>query len=46
MYVDMNTKRRYPRPSAYIYRDIIENNALPEYLEEYSKYPNILTETP
>lgn len=45
IYVDMNTKRRYPRPSAYIYRDIIENNALPEYLEEYSKYPNILTET-
>ncbi|MGQ9479736.1 MAG: family 1 glycosylhydrolase, partial [Thermoproteota archaeon] len=43
IYVDMNTKKRFPRPSAYIYRDIVENNALPEYLEEYSKYPNILT---
>ncbi|MBO3840342.1 MAG: beta-galactosidase BgaS [Thermoproteota archaeon] len=40
IHVDMNTKKRTPRPSAYIYRDIIENNALPEYLEEYSKYPN------
>jgi beta-galactosidase len=43
IYVDMKTKRRYPRPSAYVYRDIVESNTLPEYLEEYSKYPNVLT---
>jgi len=42
IYVDMNTKKRYPRPSAYVYRDIVKNNAIPEYLSEYAKYPNIL----
>lgn len=42
IYVDMNTKKRYPRPSAYVYRDIIRNNAIPEYLSEYANYPNIL----
>ncbi|MEM4229231.1 MAG: family 1 glycosylhydrolase [Thermoproteota archaeon] len=26
IYVDMNTKKRHPRPSAYVYRDIVKNN--------------------
>jgi beta-galactosidase len=43
IYVDMKSKKRYPRPSAYIYRDIISANEVPEYLFEYSKYPNVLT---
>jgi len=42
IYVDMNTKRRHPRPSAYVYRDIVVSNAIPEYLSEYAQYPNIL----
>jgi len=42
IYVDMKTKKRCPRPSAYVYRDIVESNAIPEYLSEYSGYPNIL----
>jgi beta-galactosidase len=42
IYVDMNTKRRHPRPSAYVYRDIVVSNAIPEYLSEYTQYPNIL----
>lgn len=42
IYVDMETKRRYPRPSAFIYREIVRNNCIPEYLEEYARFPNIL----
>ncbi|RLE98533.1 MAG: glycoside hydrolase family 1 protein, partial [Thermoprotei archaeon] len=42
IYVDLKTKERCPRPSAYVYRDIVSQNALPEYLLEYAKYPNIL----
>ena len=42
IYVNLATKKRYPRPSAYLYRDIVKNNEIPEYLEEYSKYPSIL----
>lgn len=42
IYVDLKTKERYPRPSAYVYRDIVSQNALPEYLLEYARYPNIL----
>ncbi len=38
----MNTKKRYSRPSAYVYRDIVKNNAIPEYLSEYANYPNML----
>jgi len=44
IYVDMETKKRFPRPSAYVYRDIAKSNTLPEYLSEYSKYPNILAD--
>lgn len=40
----MDAKKRTPRPSAYIYRDIIKNNAIPEYLSEYSGYPNPLAD--
>ena len=40
LHVDMRTKERSPRPSAYVYRDVIRNNAIPEYLHGYAKYPN------
>jgi beta-galactosidase len=43
-HVDMGTKKRTPRPSAYIYRDVIRNNGLPEYLSGYSQYPNALAD--
>ncbi len=43
IYVDMSTKRRVPRPSAYLYRDIVTSNEIPEYLLEYSKFPNFIT---
>ena len=43
IYVDMNTKKRVPRPSAYLYRDIVTSNEIPEYLLEYSKFPNAIT---
>jgi len=42
-HVDMKSKKRTPRPSAYLYRDIIELNGIPEYLSEYIKYPNFLS---
>ncbi|MBO3802079.1 MAG: glycoside hydrolase family 1 protein, partial [Candidatus Brockarchaeota archaeon] len=43
LYVDMNTKKRTPRPSAYLYKDIVTSNEIPEYLLEYSNFPNFLT---
>ncbi len=39
-YVNMETKERTPRPSAFIYRHIIENNGIPDYLIEYARIPN------
>jgi beta-galactosidase len=44
LHVDMRTKERSPRPSAYVYRDVIRNNAIPEYLQGYAKYPNALVD--
>ncbi|MGQ9596738.1 MAG: family 1 glycosylhydrolase [Thermoproteota archaeon] len=44
IHVDMNAKKRTSRPSAYIYSDIIKNNAIPEYLSEYSGYPSPLAD--
>jgi beta-galactosidase len=44
LFVDMNSKKRVPRQSAYVFKDIIINNGIPDYLIEYSKYPNPLTE--
>ncbi len=41
-YVNMKSKERVPRPSAFIYKHIIEENGIPEYLEEYSRIPNFL----
>jgi len=38
--VDMRTKKRSPRPSAYVYRDTISNNAIPERLDEYEEQPD------
>lgn len=43
IHVDMKSKRRAPRPSAFLYRHVIENNGLPGYLLEYAKFPNFLT---
>ena len=43
-HVDMETKKRTPRPSAYIYRDVVRNNGLPEYLSVYSPHPNALAD--
>ena len=43
IYIDYKTKMRIPRPSAFILKEIAMRNALPEYLLEYSKYPNILS---
>ena len=43
LHVDYRTKMRTPRPSAFILKEIAMNNALPEYLLEYSRYPNILS---
>jgi len=44
VHVDMRTKKRSPRASAFIYRDVVRENGLPEYLSEYSKYPNALAD--
>jgi beta-galactosidase len=44
LHVDMRTKEKSPRPSAYVYRDVIRNNAIPEYLHGYAKYPNALVD--
>jgi beta-glucosidase/6-phospho-beta-glucosidase/beta-galactosidase len=41
--VDMKTKQRYPRPSAYVFKDIVCSNGIPDYLLAYSEYPNILS---
>ena len=41
-YVNMKTKERVPRPSAFIYKHIIEENGIPEYLEEYARIPNFM----
>ncbi|RLF22925.1 MAG: glycoside hydrolase family 1 protein [Thermoprotei archaeon] len=41
-YVNMRTKERVPRPSAFIYKHIIEENGIPEYLEEYARIPNFM----
>lgn len=41
-YVNMKTKERVPRPSAFIYKHIIEENEIPEYLEEYTRIPNFM----
>ena len=30
--VDFNTQKRTPRPSAYVYSDIIQHNAIPHHL--------------
>jgi len=43
IYVDMKTKQRYPRPSAYVFKDIVCSNGIPDYLLAYSEYPNILS---
>ena len=44
-YVNMDTKERVPRPSAFIYRHIIENNGIPSYMLEYSRIPNFFIRT-
>jgi beta-galactosidase len=43
IYADMKTKQRYPRPSAYVFRDIVCSNGIPDYLAAYAEYPNILS---
>ena len=42
LHVDMRTKKRSLRPSAYVYRDIVRSNGIPGYLSEYAEYPNTL----
>ncbi|MCD6095916.1 MAG: glycoside hydrolase family 1 protein [Thermoprotei archaeon] len=44
-YVNMKTKERTPRPSAFIYKHIIEENGIPEYLMEYTRIPNFMMES-
>ena len=44
LHVNMRTKRRSPRPSAYVYRDMVRSNGIPGYLSGYAEYPNILVD--
>jgi len=44
LHVDMRTKKRSPRPSAYVYRDAVRSNGIPECLSEYAEYPNALVD--
>jgi len=41
-YVNMKTKERTPRPSAFIYKNIIEENGISSFLTEYTRIPNFL----
>lgn len=39
-YVNFDSKLRAPRPSAYVFREIASENAIPEKLLEYAENPN------
>jgi len=42
MHVDMRTKKRSPRPSAFVFRDVVQGNGLPGNLSEHTRWPNAL----
>lgn len=42
VYVDYLTKRRYLRPSSLVFREIIQSNGIPEYLQHLTSPPKIM----